>query len=201
MACLADFARRREDPIPREYLKQGDERSRFVLFFASALAAGWDGAGALSLYERVFRNEFENATVEQRAYARFGMGEGYTHLGLDEREKAKGVYGEFLKPPLSQSMIAPRAILALAVTHSADAEKEKCREYLERIVKDYPRSEWRAWAMMQRAYWSYAHEAPAKGIAWYQRFLKEYPKHDWAEDARWFHEQLEVELKTGKQRS
>lgn len=128
VACLAELAKGKEEPLPRTYLRQGDRRSQFVLFYASALVQAWDTEASLPLFERVYRNEFGHATPEQRAYARFGMGDSYFIRGIETRPEAIKIYGEFLTPPLSGVQIAPRAVLALAVAHSVNADSKKCIE-------------------------------------------------------------------------
>lgn len=195
MGVLAEMARSKQDPLPRTYLQQGDERSRFVLFYASALNEGWDGKGGLPLFTRVWENEFKGATQEQRAFARFGMGEAYFHMGLEGRPKAIELYAEFLKAPLSKTSIAPRAILALASSHAASAETDQAVTYLERVIQQYPSSEWRIWALYQRAFVAYVRESPDAALAWYARFIQEYPSHEWVPKARKFMEILELKKK------
>lgn len=160
----------------------------------------WDTEASLPLFERVFRNEFGGATPEQRAYARFGMGESYFIRGIETRPEAIKIYSEFLAPPLSSLEIAPRAILALAVAHSCNAQGKKSAEHMEKIINEYPKSEWREWALIQRAFYSYVNDKPEVGIAWYQRFLREYPGHRWTSQAQWFIDKLEREMKTGTRR-
>lgn len=71
---------------------------------------------------------------------------------------------------------------------------------MEKIIRDYPKSEWREWALYQRAFVSYCFDKPEVGIAWYQRFLREYPGHRWAPKAQRFIGRLEREMKTGTPR-
>ncbi|MCX7805854.1 MAG: tetratricopeptide repeat protein [Planctomycetota bacterium] len=195
MTVLSEMARDKEDPLPRIYLQQGDPRSQFVLFYASALVEGWSCREAIALYDRVLKNEFKGATQEQRAYALYGTAKSYFFMGLEERPKAIELYGKFLEPPWNRSQIAPRAILGLACAYCADGDSPTGIKYLDYIIERFPGSEWREWALYQRAFASYVFDDPDTALAWYAKFLREYPNHRWEEKAKVFIARLEARKK------
>lgn len=153
------------------------------------------------MFERVTKNEFGGASLEQRAYARFGRAEALNHLDLARRPAAKQAYGAFFQEPWSKTSVAPRALLALHGVYSADADNGSSRQCLETLLREYPASEYRDEALMHRASWSYCHEKkPDQAMVWYRGFLASYPNHNSKDHARWFIEQLLREKRTGERR-
>ncbi|TQE98287.1 MAG: hypothetical protein FKY71_14630 [Spiribacter salinus] len=191
MHIVAGFARGERWPLPKRFVRQGDERARFALFYAECLTEGMEHDRSLEIFTRVWSRNGCEPTAEQRAYARYGMGQAVFRMELSKRPLARTYLQEFLDEPLSRSSIAPRALLALAVLESVDAETRKAIDLLDHILTTYRTSEWHDIILYNRAFQAIYDSPREEAIRWYKRFLREYPDHELAENARGFLHDLE----------
>ncbi len=177
MACLVEMCRADKLPMPKFLLKQGRKKVRFVLFLASAYMEGWKDKRSLHLFERVSSGDLKEAAgFEQQAYAALGVAGGYAHL--NENEKALACYARFEKKPYSRSHFAPDALLQTACLHGRQARTDKSHEYLARVYREYPRSEWAPWAMFQHAFSLWVLKRDEEALRLFRKFKADYPKYD-----------------------
>ena len=178
MAEVAALCRKRMMPLDEALLAQGDDRTRLVLFLGSVYMKGWKDDRAMQLFERVYRNEFKKATLDQRGYARSRMGAGLQYCG--KYDKAMEIYKEFGKKPLSGSMYAGDALLQRAATESKMGHPWKAMPLFEQCMARYPNTFWGEHAAYQRAFFSFCLEEPRVARDWCKRALATYPRSVWA---------------------
>jgi tetratricopeptide (TPR) repeat protein len=174
MAEVADLCRKRKMPLDEVLLGQGDDRTRLVLFLGAVYMKGWRDNRAMKLFARVYGNEFGRATLDQRAYARARMGEGYNHL--EQREQALKVYAGFESPPLSRSIYAADALLQKAALLSRRGERKKAIRCAEVCFTKYPNTVWADWAMYQRAFFAYCSDDKREARKWLRAAVGRYPR-------------------------
>ncbi|MHC4916359.1 MAG: tetratricopeptide repeat protein [Planctomycetota bacterium] len=196
MAEVAELCRRRKMPLDEALLGQGDERTRLVLFLGSVYMRGWKDRRAMDLFQRVWRNEFGKATLDQRAYARARLGAGHHHFF--EYERAMEVYREFESPPLSRSIYAADALLQRAVAVSKTGRPWEAMPLFERCMARYPGTFWGMRAAYNRAFFAYCLENPPVALNWCRLALRSYPRSPWARRCRQWEERLEEKVRKGE---
>ncbi len=196
MAEVAKLCRERKMPLDEALLRQGDERTRLVLFLGAVYMRGWKDRRAMDLFGRVWRNEFGKATLDQRAYARARLGAGYHHFF--EYEKAMEIYREFESPPLSKSIYAADALLQHAVAISKTGYPWKAMPLFEQCMARYPGTFWGMRAAYNRAFFAYCLEDPPIALNWCRLALRGYPNSIWVRRCRQWEGILEEKIRKGE---
>ena len=194
MAEVAELCRKKKMPLDEALLSQGDDRSRLVLFLASVYIKGWKDDRAYGLFNRVYLNEFERATLDQRAYARARM--GARHLYEGETKKAVAIYSE-IEIKFAKSKYAADALLQHASALSREGKLREAVPYMEACYQKYPNTRWADWAMYQRAFVAMDHQEAPIALAMFQKALATYPKSAYAKHGQTFIKELKLKIQKG----
>ena len=195
MAEVAELCRKRKMPLDEELLGQGDDRSRLVLFLGSVYIRGWKDDRAYRLFELVYKNEFKQATADQRAYARARM--GAKHLYKGETKKALSMYKDTVKR-FPKSRYAADALLQHASALSREGKLREALPYIDACYNKYPSTKWADWALYQRAFIAYRHEVAPVALQYYRKAIATYPRSTYADSAKVMIKKLEKMIRKGK---
>lgn len=196
MAEVAELCRKKQMPLEEALLAQGDDRTRLVLFLGAVYMKGWKDYRAIDLFERVRRNEFKGATLDQQAFARARQGAGYHHWG--EYDKAMAVYADFDNPPLSKSIYAADALLQKATATSKMGEPWQAMRLFEKCIAQYPGTFWGERAAYNRAFFAYCLEDPKVALRWCHFALRTYPNAEKTKRCKQWVDILEKKVAEGK---